>query len=58
MPADVWRNNERSFTKGFFTNEPVTHVVLDPDQVYADVDRSDNEWAVPTINQGEQPGVN
>ena len=51
LPADVWRRNELKFQYGFFTNKAVTKVVVDPDEVFADVDRSNNTWpagAVPT----------
>ncbi len=47
LPVDVWRNNELSFTKGFFADQPVVSVVIDPDQVFADVDRSNNTWRRP-----------
>ena len=47
MPVDVWRDNELSFTKGFFSDKRVTMVVLDPDERYADIDRSNNEWIAP-----------
>jgi hypothetical protein len=51
LPADVWRRNELKYQYGFFTNKSVTKVVVDPDEVFADVDRSNNTWpmgAAPT----------
>ncbi len=45
LTADVWRQNERTFTYGFFTDRAVTKVVLDPDEVFADVDRDNNVWS-------------
>jgi aminopeptidase N len=44
LPVDVWRMNELTFTKGFFSSKALMKVVLDPDEAYADIDRSDNEW--------------
>ena len=45
--ADVWRKNELKFTYGFFSTKTVTQVVLDPNEVLADVDRSNNTWKKP-----------
>jgi aminopeptidase N len=47
LPVDVWRMNEFTFTKGFFSSKALVKVVLDPDEAYADIDRSDNEWNAP-----------
>ena len=47
LPADVWRKNELKFTYGFFSTKTVTQVVLDPNEVLADVDRSNNTWKKP-----------
>ncbi|MBT8335358.1 MAG: M1 family metallopeptidase [Gemmatimonadetes bacterium] len=47
LPVDVWRNNELTFTKGFFVDQPVTQVVVDPDEAFADVDRDNNVWRRP-----------
>jgi hypothetical protein len=47
LPVDVWRNNELTFTKGFFVDQPVTQVVVDPDEAFADVDRENNVWRRP-----------
>jgi hypothetical protein len=44
LPVDVWRNNELVFTKGFFSRKAIARVVLDPDEAFADIDRSDNVW--------------
>jgi hypothetical protein len=44
LPADVWRRNELTFTHGFWSRKVVTQVVLDPNEVFADVDRSNNTW--------------
>jgi hypothetical protein len=51
LPADVWRRNELKYQYGLFTDKTVTKVVVDPDEVFADVDRSNNTWpagAAPT----------
>jgi hypothetical protein len=47
LPADIWRNNEITFTYGFFTNKTVIQVVVDPDEVFADVNRDNNVWTAP-----------
>ena len=44
VPVEAWRTNERSFTKGFFSNKTVRQVDLDPDEKFADIDRSNNHW--------------
>jgi hypothetical protein len=44
LPVDTWRNNEITFTKGFFSGKSIAKVVLDPEEAYADIDRSDNTW--------------
>jgi hypothetical protein len=55
LPVDIWRGNELTFTKGFFTNRKVSKIVLDPDEVFADVDRENNTWLLPKLDQNEQP---
>ena len=45
LPADVWRKNEKLFTYGFFTDKDVVKVVVDPDEVFADVNRDNNSWS-------------
>jgi hypothetical protein len=47
LPVDVWRNNELTFTVGFFADQGIVEVVLDPDESYADIDRSNNVWRRP-----------
>ena len=44
LPVDVWRNDEISFTKGFFTDKEIVRVVVDPDEAFADIDRGNNVW--------------
>lgn len=44
LPVDVWRNDEKSFTKGFFTDQEIVRVVIDPDEAFADIDRGNNVW--------------
>lgn len=56
LPVDVWRDNERIFTKGFFTDKIVSRVVLDPDEVFADVNRENNTWELPALQEGEHTG--
>jgi hypothetical protein len=44
LPADVWRFNEKTFTYGFFSNKGLTQVIIDPNEVLADVNRDNNAW--------------
>jgi hypothetical protein len=46
LPADVWRRNELKYQYGLFTDRLVTKVVVDPDEVFADIDRSNNTFPV------------
>ncbi len=55
MPVDVWRDNEISYRKGFFSDKVVAKVELDPDEAFADIDRSDNLWETPAIEVNESP---
>lgn len=47
MPAEVWRRNEKSHTYGFFSDKEILTVTADPDQGYADVDRTNNTFRKP-----------
>jgi len=47
LPADIWRNNELTFTYGFFSDKMVVEVVVDPEKVFADVNRDNNTWTAP-----------
>ena len=47
FPVDIWRNNELTFTAGFFGDKTVVQIVVDPDEAYADIDRSNNVWTRP-----------
>ncbi|MGD8817192.1 MAG: M1 family aminopeptidase, partial [Acidobacteriota bacterium] len=49
LPVDVWRYNELTFTKGFFTDKQIITVVVDPDEAYADINRDNNVWTTPVI---------
>jgi hypothetical protein len=51
IPVDAWRTNERTYTKGFFADGVVVKVTLDPDEVMADVDTSNNIWTVPELQE-------
>lgn len=55
LPADVWRDNEITFTKGFFSDKKVVKVELDPEEVLADIDRENNLWEAPVLQEGESP---
>jgi hypothetical protein len=47
LPADIWRQNEKTFTYGMFTSKEIVQVVLDPDQAFADINRDNNSWKKP-----------
>jgi len=47
LPADIWRNNELTFTYGMFTDKTIVEVVVDPDDVFADINRENNTWTAP-----------
>ncbi len=44
LPADIWRNNEKEFVYGFFSNKVVTQVTVDPAEAFVDVNRANNVW--------------
>jgi len=50
LPIDIWRNNEITFSKGFFTDKKVAEIELDPNQVFADVNRDNNKWTAPIVD--------
>ncbi|HKJ44297.1 MAG TPA: M1 family metallopeptidase [Balneolales bacterium] len=58
LPVDIWRDNEQSFTKGFFTDKDIEKVVLDPDQVMADIDTTNNIWTNPKLKRKENQHTN
>ena len=43
MPVEIWQRNT-SWTFKLETTEKLTKVVLDPDQVYPDIDPTNNSW--------------
>jgi hypothetical protein len=45
LPVDVWRRNELKYTYGLFTDKTIVKVVVDPDEVFADVNRENNTWS-------------
>ncbi len=55
LPADIWRNNERAFTKGLFARSEIVRVEIDPKEVFADIDRSDNVWEIVPVDETERP---
>jgi len=46
LPVDVWRNNEKRFIYGLFTDRDITRIELDPGGWTADIDESNNLWEV------------
>jgi len=58
LPADVWRDNELEFTKGFFSDKKVVKVELDPEEAFADIDRENNVWEATSLQEGETGTLN
>jgi hypothetical protein len=44
IPVDVWLGGARQYTLTLDGASTVTAIEIDPDQVFADVDRSNNVW--------------
>jgi hypothetical protein len=49
IPAQVWRKNEKGFTKVFIKDKQVTAIRLDPMRETADIDETNNKW--PTVSE-------
>jgi len=49
IPADIWRADQRTASKMLISPMAINHVMLDPHDELADVDRSDNRYP-PEIN--------
>ena len=47
LPVEVWRRNEKTTQHGFFSDKEVVGITVDPDQAYADVDRTNNSFKKP-----------
>jgi len=47
LPADIWRNNEKTFTYGFFSKKGLSSVTIDPNEVFIDINRENNTWKAP-----------
>jgi hypothetical protein len=44
IPAQIWRKNEKGFTKVFIKDKQVTGIKLDPMRETADIDETNNKW--------------
>jgi aminopeptidase N len=44
IPAEIWRQNDKEFTRVFAKEKEVASVVIDPKREMADIDISDNSW--------------
>ncbi len=42
IPAEIWRNNEKTVTKVFVKEKEVTNIVLDPKKETSDIEEGDN----------------
>ena len=49
IPAQIWRKNEKGFTKVFIKDKQVVSIKLDPMRETADIDETNNKW--PTVSQ-------
>jgi hypothetical protein len=47
LPVSIWRNNEKKFEYGRFSQKDVQSVELDPDNALADINRDNNKWSRP-----------
>ena len=47
LPVSIWRNNEKKFNYGRFSQKEIQSVELDPDNVFADINPANNKWAKP-----------
>jgi hypothetical protein len=56
LPADLWRSDPRSTSKLLIRDKAIAHVLLDPNDELADVDRSDNRY--PPEIEGSRFGLN
>ncbi len=44
IPAQIWRKNEKGFTKVFIKDKQVAGIKLDPMRETADIDETNNKW--------------
>ncbi len=49
VPVQVWRHNEKQFSKVFVKDKAVTAIRLDPYRETADIDESNNNWPVREV---------
>ena len=49
IPAEIWRKNEQQVVKVFVKDKEVVNINLDPEEMTADVDVSDN--AFPRVEE-------
>jgi hypothetical protein len=47
LPADIWRNNEKTFTYGYFAKKGISQVVVDPNELFIDINPGNNTWKKP-----------
>jgi hypothetical protein len=55
LPADIWRNNEKKFTYGFFSKKGLREVVVDPNELFIDINRENNTWRKPAATAPIHP---
>ena len=49
VPVEIWRKNEKKFTKVFVKDKEVSGIVIDPYKETADIDVSNNNWPVKEL---------
>jgi len=43
-PAEIWRFNDKEIKKVFATDKEIKEIIIDPNQLTADIDTSNNSW--------------
>ena len=49
VPVQIWRQNEKQFSKVFVKDKVVKAIRLDPYRETADIDESNNNWPVRQV---------
>ena len=49
IPVEIWRKDEKQFTKVFMKTKEVSGIVIDPYHETADIDKTNNNWPVKEL---------
>lgn len=55
IPVEAWRLNEVAFEKGLFSDRKITGFKLDPNEIWADIDTSNNGWGTSAVTPPTPP---